>query len=118
MDTKLAKYGMTGVAFALIMLLGVCVNQLFTITGNHIDHNTAAIEEQTKAISEQTQVFGEMKVFIEKNNEILNLLQLKLTNSLAILYNLSAVSIGITSEILLFFLINLLNNSSRIISKR
>jgi len=51
MGTTLAKYGMPGIALALVIALTMCMQGLFTITGNHIDHNTAAIQEQTIVIS-------------------------------------------------------------------
>lgn len=51
MYNDLAKFGAIGVAIAALILCGVAVNGLLTITGNHIDHNTEAVLRQTEVIS-------------------------------------------------------------------
>lgn len=66
MQAQLAKYGATGVAIAAILLAGVLAQGLLKLSGNHIDHNTMAIQEQTKVTSKLEGTIGNNTRVIEQ----------------------------------------------------
>mgnify|MGYP000246938232 CR=1 FL=1 len=48
--STLAEYGATGIAIALIVLLGFVIRKLFTFMSNHIKHNTRSLVKLSEAI--------------------------------------------------------------------
>lgn len=65
---ELAKYGISGVAIAAIILAGYFGRLLFKLVSNHLRHNT---EEQIKniaATNRLTEVIIELKNYLCKSN--------------------------------------------------
>lgn len=54
--------GAVGISLALIWLIGILLNRLFTFLDNHINHNTDAMTELSKVITE-------LKTFLEETNK-------------------------------------------------
>jgi hypothetical protein len=72
---ELAKYGLTGVALLLIVLVGFTIfklcelqDRVTTLMENHFVNNTAALEQLKSAVDQSTAVSQQLKDYLIKKN--------------------------------------------------
>lgn len=61
MDTELAKYGIPGIALALIGVVALMFKSYAKLAGNHINHNTDALNNVARAVDNNTEALKDFK---------------------------------------------------------
>ena len=68
---ELAKQGITGVAIALVALVGFTVWMLWKVTTNHIEHTNLYVQENTKAQQKSSDTNDKVAGAVDKLSEII-----------------------------------------------